>query len=147
MKGSYTSSPSQQQLSALLELYQNGNFPEAEKPVITITQKFPRGTLELEGARAGIKSNGRFRVIVRYKNIDKLAPQDVEGHSNLGATLKKLGRLDDAVESYTRALALNRYSRHTPHNEITLKELGRLDESEASYKSKDSVESWRCCNP
>ena len=36
----------------------------------------------------------------------QLAPQDAEAHSNLGNTLKELGRLDEAEASYRQAIAL-----------------------------------------
>ena len=65
----------------------------------------------------------------------QLAPQDAEAHSNLGITLKELGRLDEALASYTQAIALKPDFANAHYNlGITLKELGRLDEAEASYK-------------
>ena len=35
-----------------------------------------------------------------------LKPDYAEAHSNLGTTLKELGRLDEAVASYNQAIAL-----------------------------------------
>ena len=64
----------------------------------------------------------------------QLAPQDFEAHSNLGNTLKELGRLDEAEASYTQAIALKPDYAEAHYNlGITLQELGRLDEAEASY--------------
>ena len=34
--------PSQQQLNSLLELYQTGKYPDAEKLSLSITQEFPK---------------------------------------------------------------------------------------------------------
>jgi tetratricopeptide (TPR) repeat protein len=57
-----------------------------------------------------------------------------EAHSNLGNTLKELGRLDEAEASYNQAIALKPdYAEAHSNLGITLKELGRLDEAEASY--------------
>ena len=65
-----------------------------------------------------------------------------EAHSNLGDTLKELGRLNDAEASYKRAIALNADYAETQSNlGVTLKELGRLEEAEASLKASDSVKS------
>jgi hypothetical protein len=64
-----------------------------------------------------------------------LKPDHALANYNLGNTLKELGRLDEALASYTQAIALKPdYAK--AHNNFgqTLKELGRLDEAEASYK-------------
>ena len=57
-----------------------------------------------------------------------------KAHNNLGNTLKKLGRLGEAEESYTIAIALKPDFAEA-HSNLgnTLKELGRLDEAEESY--------------
>ena len=62
-----------------------------------------------------------------------MKPDYAEAHSNLGNTLKELGRLDEAVASYTQAIALKPEFAEAHYNfGITLKDLGRLDEAEAS---------------
>ena len=43
---------------------------------------------------------------VNKKAVD-LVLEDAQAHSNLGITLKKLGRLDEAEASYNQASALN----------------------------------------
>ncbi|MDG2354377.1 MAG: tetratricopeptide repeat protein, partial [Paracoccaceae bacterium] len=55
-------------------------------------------------------------------------------HSNLGNTLKELGRLDEALASCRQAIALKPDFAEA-HNNMgnTLKELGRLDEAVAGY--------------
>jgi hypothetical protein len=63
-----------------------------------------------------------------------LKPDFAEAHSNLGITLKELGRLDEALASYTQAIALKPDLAEAHNNlGITLQELGRLEEAEASY--------------
>jgi predicted TPR repeat methyltransferase len=63
-----------------------------------------------------------------------LKPDLAQAHNNLGGTLKELGRLDEALASYTQAIAL-KPDYVGAHNNLgnTLKELGRLDEALASY--------------
>ena len=57
-----------------------------------------------------------------------------ETHSNLGVTLKELGRLEEAEASLRQAIALKPdYAEAHSNLGITLHELGRLDEAEASY--------------
>jgi Flp pilus assembly protein TadD len=58
-----------------------------------------------------------------------LKPDYAEAHSNLGNTLKELGRLDEAEASYNQAIALKPdYAEAHSNLGNTLKELGRLDE-------------------
>ena len=79
-----------------------------------------------------------------------LKPHYVKAHSNLGDTLQKLGRLDEAETSYKQAIALKPDSAEAYCNlGNTLQELGRLDEAETSYKQAialkpDSAEAY--CN-
>jgi tetratricopeptide (TPR) repeat protein len=64
-----------------------------------------------------------------------LKPDFAEAHSNLGNTLKELGRLDEAEASYTQAIALKPDFADAHSNlGITLQELERLGEAEASCK-------------
>jgi 2-polyprenyl-3-methyl-5-hydroxy-6-metoxy-1,4-benzoquinol methylase len=57
-----------------------------------------------------------------------------EAHSNLGVTLKELGRLDEAEASYMQAIALKPKFAEA-HNNLgnTLKELGRIDDAIGAY--------------
>ncbi|OUV60213.1 MAG: hypothetical protein CBC82_08750, partial [Cellvibrionales bacterium TMED122] len=64
-----------------------------------------------------------------------LKPDFAEAHSNLGVTLKELGRLDEAETSYKQAIAL-KPDLTEAHSNLgnTFKELGRLDDAEASLR-------------
>ena len=128
--------PSQEQISSLLEHYQNRRFDDAEKLAISITQEFPKYQFGWKLLGALLKQTARVsESLAPSQKSVQLAPQDAEAHNNLGATLKELGRLDEAVASYTQAIAL-KPDYAEAHNNLgnTLKELGRLDEAEASYK-------------
>ena len=76
----------------------------------------------------------------RFIDAEKLAleitqgfPRDAAAHSNLGATQRKLGKLDEAVGSYRQAIAL-KPDLAEAHSNLgnTLQELGRLDDAMAS---------------
>ena len=63
-----------------------------------------------------------------------MKPDYAEAHSNLGITLKELGRPDEALASCRQAIALKPDFAEAHSNlGITLKELGRPDEALASY--------------
>ena len=130
-----TYNPSQEQLSSLLEHYQNGRFSDAEKLAKFITQEFPKHQFGWKVLGAVLQQTGRsVESLIPMQKSVQLAPQDAEAHSNLGATLKEAGRLDEAEASFKRAIALKPdYAEAHSNLGATLRELGRLDESEASY--------------
>ena len=129
-------SPSQPQLSSLLEHYQNGRYGDAEKLALSMTKQFPRHQFSWKVLGAVLQETGRISegLIASQKAVG-LAPQDAEAHSNLGNTLKELGRSKDAEASYRKAIAL-KSDYAEAHNNLgnTLQELGRSKDAEASYR-------------
>jgi tetratricopeptide (TPR) repeat protein/SAM-dependent methyltransferase len=131
-----SASPSQQQLSNLLEHYQNGRFSDAEKLALEIIQDFPKEQFAWKVLGAVLEATGKkYEALEANQKAVTLSTQDTEAHSNLGNTLKELGRLEEALASYNQAIALKPdYAEAYSNLGITLKELGRLDEAEASYR-------------
>jgi len=129
-------SPSQEQLTSLLEYYQNGRFHDAEKLSVSITKKFPKHQFGWKALGAVLNQLGRIpeSVVAKEKAV-KLAPNDAEARYNLGVTLKELGRLDEAEASYTQAITLKPHFAEA-HNNLgnMLQELGRLNEAEESCR-------------
>ena len=102
-----TDEPSQERLSSLLEHYQNGRFSEAETLATSLTQEFPNHQFAWKVLGAVLKQTGRIAdSLIPMQKSAQLTPQDAEAHSNLGNTLKDLGRLDEAEASYNQAIAL-----------------------------------------
>jgi tetratricopeptide (TPR) repeat protein len=136
-----TASPSQEQLSSLLEHYQNGRLSDAEKLSLEIIQEFPNYPFGWEVLGAVLGATGRgYEAVDAKQTVVALSPQDAEAHSNLGNTLKELGRLDEAEASYNRAISLNPdYAEVHSNLGSTLQELGRSDEAEASFNQAISL--------
>jgi tetratricopeptide (TPR) repeat protein len=131
----YAKEPSQEQLSLLLQQYQNGRYPETEKLALTITQEFPKHQFAWTMLGIVLKQTGRIsESLVPSQEAVALCPQDAEAHYNLGLTFAELKRLHEAEGSYTQAIAL-KFDFAEAHSNlgVTLQELGRLDEAEASY--------------
>ena len=131
-----SASPSQSQLNTLLEHYQNGQFGDAEKLAVTITQEFPKHQFAWKVLGAILGQTGRkSEAVDANQKAVALSPQDAGAHSNLGITLKELGRFDEALASYTQAIALKPDFAEA-HSNLgnTLKEMGRLEDAQASYK-------------
>ena len=128
-------SPSQEQLTSLLEHYQRGRFDDAEKLAISITQEFPTHQFGWKVLGAIFGQIGRTsEALNANQKAVALSPEDAEAHNNLGVILQELGRLEEAEASYTKAIAFKPdYALALSNLGITLKELGRLEEAEASY--------------
>ena len=127
-------SPSQEQLSSLLEHYQSGRFSDAEKLATTISKDFPNHPFSWKVLGAVLGATGRkSEALNANQTAVALFPQDAAAHYNLGITLQALGRLDEAEASYRQAIALNpNYALAHSNLGVALKELGRLDEALAS---------------
>tara|TARA_B100001559_G_scaffold296799_1_gene280132 strand:- start:71 stop:1921 length:1851 start_codon:yes stop_codon:yes gene_type:complete len=128
--------PSQEQLSSLLEYYQNGRFNDAEKLAVHITQEFPNHQFGWKVLGAALKQQGRINesLVASQKSV-QLSFQDTEAHNNLGNTLKELGRFNEAITSYKRAIKLKPNFAEAYNNlGVTLQQLGRFDEAKESYK-------------
>ena len=129
-------SPPQQQLSSLLECYQNGQFGDAEELAISITEQFPEHQFSWKVLGAVLKQTGRVSesLVASQKSVE-LAPQDTEAHNNLGVTLQALDRLEDAEASYRQAIAMKPdYAPAHFNLGNTLQVLGRSEEAEGSYR-------------
>ncbi len=131
-----SASPSQQQLNSLLEYYQTGQYGDAEKLAVSITQEFPEHQFGWKVLGAVLGKTGRISetLFAKQKAVE-LDTQDAEAYNNLGNTLKELGRLEEAEASSRQAIALKPDYTEAHYNlGAMLQELGRLDEAEASYR-------------
>ena len=123
--------PTQQQLSNLLEYYQNGRFNDAEKLAVSITSGFPKHQFAWKVLCSVLKKTGRVsESLVASQKYVKLVPQDAEAHYNLGNTLTELGRLDEAEVSYRQAIDNNaKLGDAYLGLSHTLRQCGNLEES------------------
>jgi tetratricopeptide (TPR) repeat protein len=119
----------------LLNYYQNGQFGDAEKLALSITEQFPENQFAWKVLGAVLVKSGRNSEAVNANQTAvALSPQDAEAHSNLGGALKVLGRLDEAEASYAQAIALKPDFAEALYNlGVMHHELGRLEEAEANY--------------
>ena len=134
-------SPSQEQLSNLLDHYQNGQSHNAEKLAISLTKKFPKHQFGWKVLGAVMKKTGRVSesLVASQKSV-QINPQDAEAHNNIGNTLKELGRLDEAEVCYKHAIALKPNSAMAHSNlGSVLHDLGRLEEAKASCKQAIAI--------
>ena len=141
--------PTQQQISNLLEHYQNGRFSDAEKLAVHITQDFPKHQFAWKVLGAVLGATGRkSEAVDANQKAVALSPQDAEAHNNLGITLKELGRLDEAEASYNQAIALKPDLADAHRNLTLMKKFDAQDEQYSKmqelYLDKNISEEQRC---
>ena len=99
--------PPQTAMDNLLEYYQAGRYGDAEKLALSITEEFSEHPFGWKVLGAVLKQTDRVdESLAATKKSVQLAPEDAEAHSNLGITLKGLGRLDEAEVSLRQRSAL-----------------------------------------
>jgi len=127
--------PPRELLVRLLGHYQNGQFSDAEKLAVSITQAFPMNQFSWKVLGALLGATGRnSEAADANKTAVALSPQDAEAHLNLGNTLQELGQFDASVASYQRVIALKPDYAEAHYNlGSTLQRMGRLEEAVASY--------------
>jgi tetratricopeptide (TPR) repeat protein len=136
-------SPSQSQLSSLLELYQNGQYDEAENLSVLITQQYPEHQFAWKVLGAVFRQTGRKSDAVNaIQKVVQLSPEDAQIHSSLGNMLRELGRFEEARLSCKQAIAVNPDFAEAHNNlGVTLQRLGRLEEAQASYRQAIALKS------
>ena len=129
-------SPSQQQINGLFEHYKSGQYDEAEKLALSITQRFPKHQFSWKILGSIFSQTGRnTEALNANKKAVTLSPQDADALYNLGVTLQELGRTEEGAEVFRKAIVLKPDFANAHYNlGFLLKELGKLEESEASYK-------------
>ncbi len=134
-KDANSASPSQYQISSLLEHYRSGRLSDAEKVATSISLEFPCDNFSWKILGAVFKATGRnSEALDANQKAVALSPRDAEAQSNLGVTLQEIGRLDEAEASLTRAVALKPDFAEAHYNlGGTFGVLRRFEEAEASY--------------
>ena len=128
--------PSQQEINALVSLFNQQRYIEVELLARSMTEKFPRNWIGWNVLGMVFNLMGRSAdALAPLQNAAALSPGNDEVHFNLGITLQNLDRLDEAEASYRRALQIKpNYAEVHINLGNTIKKLGRLDEAENSYR-------------
>jgi len=131
-----TSSPPQDEIATLMNLYHSGQMAEAEQACRELLNTYPQTLNAINLLGAILQGQGKLQEAVQaYNKAIQLNPDYAEVHSNLGNTLQKLGRSKDAEASYRKAIALKPdYAKAHSNLGNTLQELGRSKDAEASYR-------------
>jgi len=131
-----TSNPSQEQLDALIALYNQGQFEEIVTQTTALLKKFPQAIIlhNIQGAaNSGLQL---FEAAIEsYQQALLISPDYVEAHNNLGIALKNIGDLTAAIKTFNRALQIKPdYAEAHSNLGNALRQKGDLIAAIESYK-------------
>ena len=128
--------PPQDQLNALLELYNEGQLSAAVDKAQLLVLDFPSSFVLWNILGAANKGLGRTEdAASAFKRVTELNPTYADGFNNLGATLQDQGKLDEAIAAYNKALSI-KPDHAAAHNNLgnTLQDQGKFNDAIGSYQ-------------
>ena len=91
--GTQTSSPSQDQVNALLKLYQSGQMSKTEQACRELLRTYSQSLAVISVLGAALRGQGKLQDAVQaYNSAIQLKPDFAEAYSNRGILLKELGQ-------------------------------------------------------
>ena len=99
------SSPPQEQVSQLVNLYNQGQLSAVIEQAQVLTEQYPKAFIVwniLGAANLGLKKVEQASE--NFKKVTELNPNYADGFNNLGVSLKDQGKLDEAIEAYKKVI-------------------------------------------
>lgn len=120
--------------NAVIELYNAKRYSDAEKRIYELLDLYPQEGFLWKLLGVTLHLQGKDTLLALQKTAE-LIPDDAGVHNNLGNTLQNLGQLEDAADSYRRALQLKPDFAMAHHNlGLVMQALGKIDAATASYR-------------
>ena len=122
----------QKELKQLVDLFNQGKFPQVETLARRMTQQFPQHGFPWKALGVALKMQQRgAEALEPMRQAVRLQPQDAEGHHNLATTLRELGFYREAEASCRQALLLKpQYAEAYNSLGNILNDQGRFGEAE-----------------
>ena len=127
--------PPPSETNPLVDLFNAGHYEAMENRARLLLKDYPASGVVWKALGAALKLQGKDALAALDKAAS-LSPDDAEAHSNLGATLKDLGRLDEALASCRRALAIK------PDFAIAYSNLVTIAEALYRQKCENNMRDW-----
>lgn len=125
--------PPQQVADQIVALYQSGRYAEMEAACRSLLQQFPDSPFGWSVLGTALQVQGKDALAVLQRTI-QLSPCDAQAHGNLGNAWQCAGNLDQALESYGKALEIDPDFAEAYNNlGSVLRLLNRQEESKNSF--------------
>ena len=136
-----TQNPPQATINQLINLYNQGQLPEAVDYAEALTEQYPKAFFVWNILGAANKGLGRVREAAEaFKKVTVLNPTYADGINNLGVALQDQGKLEEAIIAYKKALSLNpNYAEAYNNMGNALQGQGKRDEAIEAYNKALSL--------
>jgi tetratricopeptide (TPR) repeat protein len=134
-RASNAQEPPQDQLQAVINLYEQGHFQQALKQVETLAQQFPVSAELCKIKGAIFKALKKFDLSVKfYKMVLDMRPGSYDTFNNIGNVFEAQGEIEKAIEAHSNAIALKPDFFEAYYNlGIVFKKQGKLDKAIEAY--------------
>ena len=100
-----TTQPSQDQIAALVNLYQSGQMIKAEQACRELLQSYSQSADIINVLGATLQGQGKLQeAVASFDRAIQLKPDYPDAYSNRGIALEQLGQPDEALKSYDKAI-------------------------------------------
>ncbi|MDB4092446.1 tetratricopeptide repeat protein [bacterium] len=142
-KGFKAQDPSQQQLQALIKLYNQRQFQQVLQEAENLLQRFPKSPILFNIQGTALKSLGQLDAAIEvFKKALAIEANYADAHSNMGVAFQKKGELDQAIEAYSKAISINpNYTEAYYNLGNTLTEQNNFDEAIKAYNKAIIIKS------
>ena len=134
--------PPQDQLQALIALYDQGLFELALEQTEELILQFPASSILYNLKGVLLKGMGQLDLSIQaYIKALTIRPTYAETHFNMGNALKEQGKLEESVSAYIKAMTIKpNYVEAYFNMGNALKEQGELEESIVAYNKALSID-------
>jgi tetratricopeptide (TPR) repeat protein len=126
-----TSNPPQDQITALVNLYNSGQMTETEQACRELLQAYPQSLVVMQVLGVALNDQSKLEESIQvFNKTIQLRADFTSAYYNRGNALRRLGRLDEAMRDFDKAIQL-RPDYTLAHNNrgVTLKQLGQLKDA------------------
>lgn len=126
-----TGDPAQEQINALVNLYQSGQMTKAEQACKELLKTYPQSLVTNYLLGAALQGQGKFQeALESCEKVIQLKPDFAEAYRNRGVALIELGQLERAVASCEKAIQIKPdYAEAYSSRGVALTELGQLKQA------------------
>ena len=135
-QNSNLSSPPQESLNQLADLYNQGEFQAVIKQALSLIEQYPQSFVVWNILGAAATQTGMLdQAVNAYKKAILIKPDYVDAHYNMGIALQDLGDYEKSIKAYKKAISLKPdYADAYCNMGISLHDLGDYNKSVEAYK-------------